>query len=141
MLHLFSDQDVIKAKKLEVGKCHSPCTEKLICGHSCSSLCYECETSQFHAICNQPCKNLLVCGHKYVIVNCCCCSVLLIAKLFIFGRCEGKCGKVCPPCKKPCGFQCSHQMCSAICGDDCLPCEVTFFYLNFFFQVSYLVCK
>ena len=130
-LYVFSDQEVIEAKKLEAGQCHFPCPAELVCGHRCLSRCNECETNQFHAICNQPCKNLLVCGHKYVILNCYYCSVLLNDKLFIFGRCEGKCGKVCAPCKKPCGYQCSHQMCSALCGDDCLPCEVTFFLFYF----------
>jgi hypothetical protein len=64
-LFLFSDQDVIEAKKLEVEKCTSVCKIKLACDHFCTARCNECLANRFHSVCVQRCKKTLICGHKY----------------------------------------------------------------------------
>ena len=88
--------------------------------------------------------------------------------LFFGYRCEAPCGVICPPCKAPCEyryifkyklkkdvsvnvfssfiaiyhFSCSHQKCSNLCGEECMPCKVMMIRhkIRSLFFKTYLIC-
>ncbi|RSM01879.1 hypothetical protein CDV31_011163 [Fusarium ambrosium] len=90
--------------------CTAMCGSHRICGHTCTSVCYRCNTreegeitKQNHGICKQQCgRNYSTCRHS--------CTQ----------SCHGD--APCNPCKGRCEVRCSHSRCSKACHEPCIPC-------------------
>lgn len=91
-------------------RCNARCGHHRECGHTCNSLCHQCNTrddgkitEQNHGICEQICgRDYSTCRHG--------CSKL----------CHGD--EKCPPCQKPCEVRCGHSKCNKACNEPCAPC-------------------
>lgn len=91
-------------------QCTAECGQVLPCGHTCHSLCLQCNfreqgqvLSTNHGICKQVCdRNFTACPHT--------------CQQPCHG--EAKCG----PCQRPCEAHCSHSRCNKLCHEPCAPC-------------------
>ncbi|KAL1459794.1 hypothetical protein WDU94_011748, partial [Cyamophila willieti] len=80
--------------------CTEPCTEVLLCGHTCTGTCSECQQKRYHKICNRKCERLHLCGHG----------------------CKQDCSSVCLPCEARCSSRCRHKTCKLSCREKCTKC-------------------
>ncbi|KAI5738736.1 hypothetical protein M8J77_010544 [Diaphorina citri] len=96
----YGKQSTEKLQDWSLKNCRQPCAETLLCGHTCTGTCGECQQKRFHKVCNEQCERIHICGH----------------------RCRLDCSSPCPPCEARCSYKCRHMTCKRSCNERCKPC-------------------
>ncbi|RIA99987.1 AAA domain-containing protein, partial [Gigaspora rosea] len=126
-------------------QCTEKCGERLSCGHSCMSTCFECQNlskeakqnpafysmgqivRSNHGKCAQKCERNLFCGMatSFYVEFLLTLLFSTIYHLSISGHiCKEEChvGRPCKPCKNSCNVSCMHSKCRLDCAEPCSIC-------------------